>query len=394
MDQVKIQLFYCELKRATMNDGSEHKSEASSVSTGGGGSEHGDRRPRRKKGSNKKKDAKATNDNGGAKSGKKKSGRSKSPKAAGHATKHKQPPVEMSVIVNSVYLWDVSKNYTDEHVQQQQTYHQRHHTHPNHHQQVAPYHFAPDASCWSGSTLTPSDDETPTSVVTIRAPHSPQMCQQHVVDDGGFSVIDTSFPNPHPPSVVHDKYWCQRRRLFSRFDMGVQLDSEGWFSVTPEIIADHVANRVGELADSAAFGRGLPGSNLGDNEGIVVLDAFCGCGGNAIAFGKIPRDKISLVVCVDIDRSKLRKAAYNASLYDIPNDKLVFIECNTMFVLMQCYKNGELVVDKLGANVANMPASVETENYAGYRIGGLDSLPPRIDAVFMDPVSALDVGRE
>jgi 16S rRNA G966 N2-methylase RsmD len=138
----------------------------------------------------------------------------------------------------------------------------------------------------------------------------------------------------------------------------------------------------------------LPGSDIGENEGIVVLDAFCGCGGNAIAFGKIPRDKISLVVCVDIDRSKLRKAAYNASLYDIPNDKLVFIECNTMFVLMQCYKNGELVVDKLGADVANMPASVETEDYAGYRIGGLESLPTRIDAVFMDPVSVFNLRRE
>mmetsp|Transcript_14639 Transcript_14639/g.26531 ORF Transcript_14639/g.26531 Transcript_14639/m.26531 type:complete len:510 (+) Transcript_14639:134-1663(+) len=367
---------------ATMNEGSEHQSEASSMGTGGG-SEHGqqgNRRPRRKKRGNKKEDVKAVNDSGGAKSGKKKSGRSKSPKAGGHATKQR-PAVEMSVIVNSVYLWDVSKEHTDEYVQQQQTYHQRHHMHPNH-QQVAPYHFAPDMSC--GSTSTPSD-ETPQSVVTIRAPHSPKTCQQHVVDDGGFSVIDTSFPNPHPPSVVHDKYWCQRRRLFSRFDMGVQLDSEGWFSVTPEIIADHVAKRVGELADSAAFQRGLPGSDIGENEGIVVLDAFCGCGGNAIAFGKIPRDKISLVVCVDIDRSKLRKAAYNASLYDIPNDKLVFIECNTMFVLMQCYKNGELVVDKLGVDVANMPASVETEDYAGYRIGGLESLPTRIDAVFMDP---------
>ena len=118
---------------------------------------------------------------------------------------------------------------------------------------------------------------------------------------------------------------------------------------------------------------------------MVVLDAFCGCGGNAIAFGKIPSDKISLVVCVDIDRSKLRKAAYNASLYDIPNDKLVFIECNTMFLLMNCYKDGKLVTDQLDANVASMPSPVEIEDYAGYRIGGLESLPPRIDAVFMDP---------
>jgi hypothetical protein len=92
--------------------------------------------------------------------------------------------------------------------------------------------------------------------------------------------------------------------------MGVQLDSEGWFSVTPEIIADHVADCVVELANSSAFC---------EQHDIVVLDAFCGCGGNAIAFGKLPSDKIALVVCVDIDRSKLRKAAaHNASLYEFP----------------------------------------------------------------------------
>lgn len=115
------------------------------------------------------------------------------------------------------------------------------------------------------------------------------------------------------------------------------------------------------------------------------MDAFCGCGGNAIAFGKIPSNKISLTVCVDIDRSKLEKAAYNASLYDIPNNKLVFIECNTMFVLMNCYKNGVLVDVNQLANIPNMPSPVKVEDYAGYRIGGLESLPPHIDAVFMDP---------
>lgn len=33
------------------------------------------------------------------------------------------------------------------------------------------------------------------------------------------------------------KYWMQRYTLFARFDDGVLLDVEGWFSVTPEAIA-------------------------------------------------------------------------------------------------------------------------------------------------------------
>ncbi len=33
------------------------------------------------------------------------------------------------------------------------------------------------------------------------------------------------------------KYWMQRYTLFARFDDGILLDEEGWFSVTPEAIA-------------------------------------------------------------------------------------------------------------------------------------------------------------
>lgn len=44
--------------------------------------------------------------------------------------------------------------------------------------------------------------------------------------------------------------------------------SEGWFSVTPERIAEHIALRVEH--------------SFTDSE--LVVDAFCGVGGNAIQF--------------------------------------------------------------------------------------------------------------
>ena len=62
-------------------------------------------------------------------------------------------------------------------------------------------------------------------------------------------------------SGIIGKYWCQRYLLFSRFDDGIKMDEEGWFSVTPEPIARHHASRCGS--------------------GIVV-DSFSGVGGNAI----------------------------------------------------------------------------------------------------------------
>lgn len=35
------------------------------------------------------------------------------------------------------------------------------------------------------------------------------------------------------------KYWMQRYSLWSRYDEGVRMDEEGWFSATPEVIAMH-----------------------------------------------------------------------------------------------------------------------------------------------------------
>lgn len=86
-------------------------------------------------------------------------------------------------------------------------------------------------------------------------------------------------PYPHVPN----KYWGQRYRYFSRFDEGVGMDKEGWYSVTPEAIALHIAERV--CCD-------------------VVVDPFVGCGGNAVQFALVSH----LVFAIDIDPVKLEHA--------------------------------------------------------------------------------------
>lgn len=50
-----------------------------------------------------------------------------------------------------------------------------------------------------------------------------------------------------------------------RFDEGIKLDRESWFSVTPENVAWHIANKC--IYE-------------------VVVDAFCGAGGNTIQFAR------------------------------------------------------------------------------------------------------------
>ncbi|XP_026561981.1 trimethylguanosine synthase isoform X1 [Pseudonaja textilis] len=99
------------------------------------------------------------------------------------------------------------------------------------------------------------------------------------------------------------KYWAQRYRLFSRFDEGIQLDREGWFSVTPEKIAQHIADRVKLSFDSD-----------------IIVDAFCGVGGNAIQFALAAKR----VIAVDIDPVKIQLAHNNAMVYGVA-DQIEFI---------------------------------------------------------------------
>eukprot|EP00794_Sanderia_malayensis_P004666 gene4666-5275_t len=114
----------------------------------------------------------------------------------------------------------------------------------------------------------------------------------------------TNAPNV-PQSILKkfgpeiSKYWNQRYRLFSRFDEGIVLDKESWFSVTPEKIAEHIAQRC--RCD-------------------VVIDAFCGAGGNTIQLAF----ECERVIAIDIDAKKIELAKHNALIYGVA-DRIEFI---------------------------------------------------------------------
>ncbi|EPZ36047.1 hypothetical protein ROZALSC1DRAFT_27871 [Rozella allomycis CSF55] len=86
-----------------------------------------------------------------------------------------------------------------------------------------------------------------------------------------------------------DKYYAQRYRYFSQYDLGIMLDTESWYSVTPEKIAEYIASRC-------------------DSEHVIV-DAFCGAGGNTIQFAKHCKK--------DIDPIKIELAKNNAKVYGV-----------------------------------------------------------------------------
>ena len=120
------------------------------------------------------------------------------------------------------------------------------------------------------------------------------------------------------------KYWSQRYVLFRRFDEGAMLDLEGWYSVTPESIALHIALRClfGLHSTSSSSSYSSPSSSSTsiceisssfEESGevtlpkahAVVVDAFCGVGGNTIQFARffdkvIGNNSLSLVTEVKL----------------------------------------------------------------------------------------------
>ncbi|XP_050301028.1 trimethylguanosine synthase isoform X2 [Anthonomus grandis grandis] len=108
----------------------------------------------------------------------------------------------------------------------------------------------------------------------------------------------------YPPEMESNKkirkYWPKRFSLFSKYDEGIKLDEESWYSVTPEIVAKHAADRCAT---------------------DVIVDGFCGAGGNSIQFALTCKR----VIAIDIDPKKLELARNNAAVYGVL-DKIEFIQ--------------------------------------------------------------------
>lgn len=100
------------------------------------------------------------------------------------------------------------------------------------------------------------------------------------------------------------KYWRKRYRIFSKYDEGVFLTSELWYSVTPEQTAKAIALMVKKL---------IP-------ECKTVLDICCGGGGNTIQFAYL----FDSVGGVDINPTNVLCSKHNCNIYGV-SDKTWFV---------------------------------------------------------------------
>eukprot|EP00177_Eucheuma_denticulatum_P007042 GFKZ01012812.1.p1 GENE.GFKZ01012812.1~~GFKZ01012812.1.p1 ORF type:complete len:252 (-),score=49.62 GFKZ01012812.1:287-1042(-) len=120
-------------------------------------------------------------------------------------------------------------------------------------------------------------------------------------------TLDCGAPDKMGPIY---KYYYQRHRLFHRFDEGICLDEESWYSVTPEKIAKHIAHRF--------------------NEKKIVMELFGGAGGNSIQFAL----RGAYVIAVEISASKIAIARNNAAVYGVA-DRIEFIQADVYEFLPQ-----------------------------------------------------------
>ncbi|ODM17401.1 hypothetical protein SI65_07076 [Aspergillus cristatus] len=135
-----------------------------------------------------------------------------------------------------------------------------------------------------------------------------------------------------PPEVHHynhrgevpwdiQNYWSQRYKIFSRYDEGVWLTDDAWFGVTPEPVANKIAE---QMVESAPAGRS------------ILVDAFAGAGGNTIAFARTGRWK--RIYAIEKDPAVLRCAKHNAKVYGV-QDKITWFEGSCFDILKNQLKD-------------------------------------------------------
>ncbi|KAH0944350.1 hypothetical protein HN011_009177, partial [Eciton burchellii] len=77
------------------------------------------------------------------------------------------------------------------------------------------------------------------------------------------AITEESLPDVIRENMNLLKYYKKRYIIFSKYDEGIQLDKESWYSVTPEALAKKIAKVCS--CDT-------------------IIDGFCGAGGNTIQF--------------------------------------------------------------------------------------------------------------
>ncbi|KAL5121096.1 putative diacylglycerol O-acyltransferase tgs1 [Pleosporales sp. CAS-2024a] len=122
------------------------------------------------------------------------------------------------------------------------------------------------------------------------------------------------------------KYWFQRFKIWEKYDKGIWMTEDAWFGVTPEPIANKIAAHIAESAPA---------------DKTVIVDAFAGVGGNAIALARSGRwDR---VFAMEKDAKTLQCAKHNAEIYGVAH-KIFWLAGDCFEAMTRFAGNKNLVI--------------------------------------------------
>ncbi|KAF1352296.1 RNA cap guanine-N2 methyltransferase-domain-containing protein [Delphinella strobiligena] len=159
------------------------------------------------------------------------------------------------------------------------------------------------------------------------------------------------------------KYWHQRYDIWSRYDDGILMTNDVWFGVTPEPVADKIAEHISQ---------GAPASKS------IIIDAFGGAGGNAIAFALSGRWQ--RIFAIEKDPNVLACGKHNAEVYGVAS-KIFWIQGDCLEVIKKRLKS----VAKDAVIFASPPWGGPT--YTGDNVFDLSTMQPYSLKDLYDPFS-------
>ncbi|KAM7195130.1 putative rna cap guanine-n2 methyltransferase [Naviculisporaceae sp. PSN 640] len=106
------------------------------------------------------------------------------------------------------------------------------------------------------------------------------------------------YENVHEVPQHIRKYWQQRYSIFEYYDEGIQLTDDAWFGVTPEPVANQIAQDLSTKTSKT-----------------TLIDLFGGAGGNVIAFAS--SFHFTRIIAIEKDPSTLACAQHNAQVYGV-----------------------------------------------------------------------------
>ncbi|KAJ4300717.1 putative diacylglycerol O-acyltransferase tgs1 [Kalmusia sp. IMI 367209] len=139
------------------------------------------------------------------------------------------------------------------------------------------------------------------------------------------------------------KYWFQRFKIWQKYHEGVWMTEDAWFGVTPEPIAKYINN-----SHTTIITRGLTLcskiathiSESAPKEKTIIIDAFAGVGGNAIAFARSGRWE--QVFAIEKDPKTMKCAKHNAAIYGV--EKKIVFQSGDCFDIIKRFNGNDKVV--------------------------------------------------